>query len=79
VNTFGDGSQQIVATLPACTAVTCIGGSGGDNANTIQFSVKAPSATVDTMYVMYILAIGETNSNFTLGPVSEVVLQIDAP
>ena len=79
VNTFGDGTQQIVATLPACTAVTCIGGSGGDNANTIQFSVKAPSVTVDTMYVMYILAIGETNSNFTLGPVSEAVLQIDAP
>jgi hypothetical protein len=47
--------------------------------NTIQFSAKAPDITNDQMYVMYVLAIGETNNNFTLGPVSEVVLQVDSP
>jgi hypothetical protein len=79
VNTFGDGSQQIIATLPACTAVTCMGGSGNDYTNTIQFSVTAPSITTDSMYVMYALAVAETNSNFTLGPLTEIVLQVDVP
>ncbi|HET9008538.1 MAG TPA: hypothetical protein VFN17_00230 [Nitrosarchaeum sp.] len=74
---FGDGSNQITATLPTCTT-TCMG-SNANPSNTIQFSAKAPTVTTDSMYVMYVLAIGETNSNFTLGPVSEVVLQVDAP
>jgi hypothetical protein len=74
---FGDGSNQITATLPTCTT-TCMG-SNANPSNTIQFSAKAPTVATDSMYVMYVLAIGETNSNFTLGPVSEVVLQVDAP
>ena len=74
---FGDGSHQITATLPSCT--TACMGTTANPSNTIQFSAKAPDITNDQMYVMYILAIGETSNNFTLGPVSEVVLQVDSP
>ena len=74
---FGDGSHQITATLPTCTT-TCMGTTANPS-NTIQFSAKAPAITNDQMYVMYVLAIGETNSDFTLGPVSEIVLQVDSP
>lgn len=79
VNAFGDNSHQIVATLPSCATTTCMGGSVGNPSNTIQFSAIAPSVTTDHMYVMYILATGESNNIFTMGPVSEVVLQVDAP
>jgi hypothetical protein len=56
-----------------------MGGSAGNPSNTIQFSATAPSGTTDHMYVMYILATGESNNVFTMGPVTEVVLQVDAP
>jgi len=56
-----------------------MGSSVGNPTNTIQFSAKAPSVTTDHMYVMYILATGQANDNFSVGTVSEVVLQVDAP
>lgn len=77
ITTFGDGSNQIVATLPPCTS-DCIG-TLANPSNTIRFSATAPSDTVDRMYVMYVLAIGETSNDLTIGPISEVVLQVDAP
>jgi len=79
---FGDGSHQIVATLPTCTSSTCMGGNSGasgEPTNTIQFSARAPNVTVDHMYVMYVLATGEANDSFTVGNLSEIVLQVNAP
>jgi len=77
ITPFGDGSNQIVATLPSCTS-DCMG-TASNPSNTIRFSATTPADTVDRMYVMYILAIGETSNDLTLGPISEVVLQVDAP
>ena len=82
VTQFGDNSHQIVATLPACSGSACMGGgsgTSGEPTNTIRFSAKAPSVTVDHMYVMYVLATGEANDNFTVGNLSEIVLQVNAP
>ncbi|MBI5860191.1 MAG: hypothetical protein HZB73_05875 [Nitrosarchaeum sp.] len=72
VITFGDGSTQIVGTITSNL---------GDTANqsdTIQFSARAPSITNDQMYVMYVLAQGQTNNLFSIGPLAEIVLQVDA-
>ncbi|MCI4432016.1 MAG: hypothetical protein JHC41_00185 [Nitrosopumilus sp.] len=71
--THGDGSHQIIATLATNL------GSATNQADTIQFSAKAPTVTTDQMYVMYLLAEGESNTNFSIGPLSEAVLQVDAP
>jgi hypothetical protein len=71
--THGDGSHQIIATLATNL------GSASNSADTIQFSAKAPSVTTDQMYVMYLLGEGESNTNFSIGPLAEVVLQVDAP
>lgn len=68
INTFGDISQ-IVAT----TSVDIIG--NGD-ARTIQFRSTAPAVTSTQMYVMYVLGEGETGNNFSIGPLSEIILQV---
>jgi hypothetical protein len=73
VTIYGDGSTQIIATLETNL------GSATNQADTIEFSAKAPSVTTDQMYVMYILAEGESAVNFAMGTLSEVVLQVDAP
>jgi hypothetical protein len=68
----GDGSHQITAQLSSNL------GSTSNQADTIQFRATAPTITTDQMYVMYVLAEGETNNNFAIGPLSEIVLQVDA-
>jgi len=79
ITAFGDGSHQIVATLPSCSGISCMGGSIGNPSNTIQFSARAPDVTTDHMYVMYVLATGEANDAFTVGTLSEIVLRVDVP
>lgn len=78
INNFGDGTTQIVAeTLNEL----------GDNVNnsaTITFEARAPSITNDQMYVMYVLADGETENTgtstvFTMGPLAEILLHVDSP
>ncbi len=71
ITQFADGSTQIVGQT--------IGelGNGSNESDTIRFSAKAPTVTNDQMYVMYVLAQGETNNNFTIGPLAEIVLQVD--
>ncbi|CAD6521329.1 conserved hypothetical protein [metagenome] len=73
ITTFGDGSTQIIGVLSSDL------GDAGNQADTIQFSAKAPNITYDQMYVMYVLAQGQTANNFSIGPLSEIVLQVDAP
>jgi hypothetical protein len=72
ITTFGDGSKQIVGVTSADL------GTASNVADTIQFTAKSPNITNDQMYVMYVLAQGETDQNFAIGPLSEIVLQVDA-
>lgn len=71
ITTFGDGSKQIVGTTSANL------GTSTNVDDTIQFSAKAPDASADEMHVMYVLATGQTDQNFAVGPLSEIVLQVD--
>jgi len=73
VTQFGDNSHQIVGVTSAAL------GSVSNVANTISFTAKAPNMTTDKLYVMYVLAQGQTNSDFSIGPLAEIVLQVDAP
>ncbi|MFB5609394.1 MAG: hypothetical protein ACE5Q5_04135 [Nitrosarchaeum sp.] len=73
VTAFGDTSHQIVGVTSAPL------GSASSVADTISFTARAPNITTDRLYVMYVLAQGQTNSNFSIGPLAEVVLQVDAP
>jgi len=72
---FSDGSSQVSGKLT--TAIT-----GPNDAKTIQFTAKAPTVTTTKLQVMYILADGTMTDNgtppqtFTVGPLSEIVLQI---
>ncbi len=74
VQTFPDGSTQIIGTLS-----NDLTGSG-DVARTIQFTATAPDVTNAKMYVMHILAdgiaTGSSSNNYTIGPLSESVLQV---
>jgi hypothetical protein len=72
VTVFGDGSSQIVGTITSNL------GDAANFADTIEFSARAPSITNDQMYVMYVLAQGQTNNIFSIGPLAEIVLQVDA-
>ena len=71
VTTFGDGSTQIVGVTSSDL------GTATNVADTIQFSARAPNVSNDQMYVMYVLAQGQTSNNFSIGPLSEIVLQVD--
>ena len=73
VTMFGDNSHQIVGVTSAAL------GSASSVADTISFTARAPNITIDRLYVMYVLANGNTNSNFSIGPLSEIVLQVDSP
>jgi hypothetical protein len=71
IQTFSDGSSQIVGTLD-----NPLTGAGGI-AKTIKFQVAAPTVTSTQMYIMYILGDGTTTSdNMALGPLTEAVLQV---
>jgi hypothetical protein len=72
VTTFGDGSTQIIGTTTSNL------GDAANSSDTIRFSAQAPSITNDQMYVMYVLAQGQTNNVFSIGPLTEIVLQVDA-
>ena len=71
ITVFGDGSKQITGITSADL------GTATNVADTIQFSAKSPNVSNDQMYVMYVLAQGESAQNFAIGPLSEIVLHID--
>lgn len=72
VTKLGDNSHQIVGVTSDAL------GSVSNVADTISFTARAPNITADKLYVMYVLAQGQTNSGFSIGPLAEVVLQVDA-
>jgi hypothetical protein len=70
---FYDGSTQITAALNEDV------GNIPTEAEVMQIEAFAPSVTDKKVYIMYILADGETNANFSIGPTGEVVLQVIPP
>lgn len=68
INEFPDNSTQIVGSLSSDLLF---------GARTIQFDAKAPSPTSEKMYIMHILASGESNNGRPIGALSEAVLQVD--
>jgi hypothetical protein len=72
ITAFGDGSHQIVGTTSAN-----YGDSAATSAGYIKFEARAPVVGADQLYVMYILAQGTTSNGFTIGPLAEVILQVD--
>ena len=71
VTSFGDTSHQIVGVTDSAL------GDGTTNSKTITFTAQAPNITHDRLYVMYVLAQGTTNNGFSIGPLAEIVLQVD--
>ena len=65
---FPDGSSQIVGTLTNSLS------SAG---KLISFDAVAPSVLCDKMYVMHVLANGKTTGNNPIGPLAEIVLQVN--
>ena len=71
ITQFGDNSHQIVGVTSSEI------GSTANSAGTITFTAKAPNITKDELYVMYILAQGTTTNGFTIGPLAEIILQVN--
>lgn len=67
---FQDTSSQIMGVLSGDIT------GGGGVARTIQFTAKAPPIPDTQMYVMYILADGDVNNSFPIGPLAEIILQV---
>ncbi len=65
---FPDGSSQIVGILSSVL---------NTDAKRISFEAVAPSVACDKMYVMHVLANGKTVGNFPIGPLAEIVLQVN--
>jgi hypothetical protein len=65
---FPDGSSQIVGTLTNSLA---------SSGKIISFDAVAPSVLCDKMYVMHVLANGKTTGNNPIGPLAEIVLQVN--
>ena len=49
----------------------------GLESDTIRFRAKTHTVTNDQMYVIGVIAEGKTDNNFTIGPLAEIVLQVD--
>ncbi|MBI2128071.1 MAG: hypothetical protein HYU00_03365 [Nitrosarchaeum sp.] len=71
VTEFGDTSHQIVG------ITSDLLGSATNPTDTITFTARAPNLTSDKLYVMYVLAQGTTLNGFSIGPLSEIILQVD--
>ena len=67
---FPDGSSQIVGVLSSPLHA------GG---KIITFDAVAPNPACDTMYVMHVLGNGISSNGYQIGPVAEIILQVDAP
>jgi len=71
INNWSDDSTQIIATTSDKI------GDAANVADTITFNATAPDVNNKQLYVMYVLGDGETDNNFAVGPLTEIVLQVD--
>ena len=70
INNWSDNSTQIIATTSDKI------GDAANVADTITFNATAPDVNNKQLYVMYVLADGETDNNFAIGPLTEIILQV---
>jgi hypothetical protein len=71
ITQFGDTSTQIVG------VTTSQLGSTANPSDVITFTARSPNITYDRLYVMYVLAQGVTTNGFSIGPLAEIILQVD--
>lgn len=71
VTTFGDTSTQIVGITSAPI------GNASNPSDVITFTARSPDIQDDRLYVMYVLGQGVTSNGFSIGPLAEIVLQVD--
>jgi len=71
VTTFGDTSTQIVGITSNPL------GSSTNPSDVITFTARSPNIADDRLYIMYVLAQGVTSNGFSIGPLAEIVLQVD--
>jgi len=72
IRAIGDSSYQIIAETSGPTGDTTV-------ARTISFNATAPDVSNNQMYIMYVLAEGVVDtggSDFAIGPLAEIVLQV---
>jgi len=71
VTEFGDTSTQIVG------ITSNLLGDSTNPSDVITFTARSPNIAHDSFYIMHILAQGVTSNGFSIGPLAEVVLQVD--
>ena len=71
VTTFGDSSTQIVGITSTALGTTI------NPSDVITFTARSPSISDDRLYVMYVLGQGVTSNGFSIGPLAEIILQVD--
>ena len=71
VTTFGDSSTQIVGVTSATLGTTI------NPSDVITFTARSPGINDDRLYIMYVLGQGVTSNGFSIGPLAEIVLQVD--
>ena len=71
VTTFGDSSTQIVGITSTAVGTTI------NPSDVITFTARSPSISDDRLYVMYVLGQGVTHNGFSIGPLAEIILQVD--
>jgi len=71
ITPFGDTSTQIVG------ITSNILGDSTNPSDVITFTARSPNITDDRLYVMHVLAQGVTSNGFSIGPLAEIVLQVD--
>jgi len=71
VTQYGDTSTQIVGTTSNLL------GDSTNPSDVITFTARSPSIGHDSFYIMHVLAQGITSNGFSIGPLAEIVLQVD--
>lgn len=71
VTPFGDTSTQIVGTTSNLI------GDSTNPSDVITFTARSPNITDDRLYIMHVLAQGVTSNGFSIGPLAEIVLQVN--
>ena len=71
VTQYGDTSTQILG------ITSNLLGDSTNPSDVITFTARSPNIGHDRFYIMHVLAIGVTSNGFSIGPLAEIVLQVD--
>jgi hypothetical protein len=70
---YSDGSTQIIATMNGALGDT------SREAKIFSFTAKAPIVNGTKVYIMHVFADGETSTNWSIGPIAQIGLQVYKP